>query len=129
MQGDWIANPIYDPKRAVTFLVLGSFDLDHDGEPDANGGAQVEAMISDWGGVVTSELTAITDFIVLGGPPRRPTPPRDQSPENLARFNAIQQVYEAYVSAVKEAKALSVPVLRQQVFLNFLGFSDRQASR
>lgn len=129
MQGDLIANPIYDPRRAVTFLVLGGFDLDHDGELDADGGAQIEAMIADWGGAVTSELTAMTDFVVLGGPPRRPVPPRDQTPENVSRFNASQQVYDAYVAAVNEAKALSVPVLRQQVFLNFLGFSGRRASQ
>jgi len=129
MQGDLIANPIYDSKRSVTFLVLGSFDLDHDGEADATGGAQIEAMIDEWGGSVASKLDAVTDFVVLGRAPERPIEPRDRTPEAVARFNAKQQAYDAYTRVVNEAKALSVPVLRQEVFLNFLGFGSRRASR
>ena len=72
LEGDLVANPVYDPNRPLTFVVNGEFDLDRDGIVDRNGAATLESLIRDWGGRVSSEVTPLTDFVVLGTPPRRP---------------------------------------------------------
>ena len=129
LEGDLIANPIYDPERSVNFLVLGEFDLDRDGLLDRDGGAFIESMVADWGGTIQSELTALTDFVVVGAAPRRPRTPRDDSPDATARFAARSKVYDQYMDTVSLAKSLGVPILNQQTFLNFLGYTGRLAQR
>lgn len=123
MEGDLIANPIYDPNRQVTFVVLGDFDLDHDAVMDRDGAAVIDAMIARWGGAVTSELTALTDFVVLGAAPPRPRAARNESAEEAARVSARQRDYDRYMKTVSLSRSLAIPVLNQQVFLNFLGYS------
>jgi len=125
LEGDLIANPIYDRDRAVSFVVVGEFDLNHDGAIDMNGAATIEAMITDWGGTLSSELTALTDFIVLGGAPRRPRSTAEGSSEQARRAAAQKQVYDRYTETIEAADTLAVPVLTQEVFLNFLGYSRR----
>ena len=123
LPGDLIANPVYDRDREVSFLVLGAFDLDHDGNIDPRGAADIEAMISNWGGRIVTDLNASLDYLVLGTAPRTPRQPRDQSPESLARYNATKQAYDSYRTKVRDAKTLTVPILRQEVFLSFLGYA------
>lgn len=124
LEGDLIANPIYDPTQAQRFLIIGGFDLDGNGTPDPGGDAVVESLVSEWGGVVTDKLSAVVDFVVLGSEPEAPrsTERRDLSPEQLERNRLRQATWDRYVSVVESAKALSVPVLSQDVFLNFLGY-------
>lgn len=124
-QGDLIANPIYDRSRTVDFVIAGTFDLDRDGVSDPNGASIIEAMVLDWGGTVTKEINARTDFIVLGASPRRPRATAKTNPEQAGRIQAIQDAYDHYNLAVSTANTLSVPILTQEVFLNFLGFRTR----
>lgn len=125
LEGDLIANPIYDPDRPPRFLVLGDFDLDHDGSVDLGGTATIESMIEEWGGEVVTDLTALTDFVVIGRAPRRPRRAADASSEQAQRFSAMQQLHDRYVSTIAGAKSLAVPIMTQEVFLNFLGYSGR----
>ncbi len=131
LEGDLVANPIYDPSRPQAFRVVGEFDLNRDGLADPGGPSVVEALITEWGGSVAGELNAMTDFVVLGAPPRRPrdTARRDLSPEQLRRVEADRVAWQGYVDTVETAKALSVPVLSQDVFLNFLGYRGRYTRR
>ncbi len=125
LEGDLVANPIFDRDRRLTFLAIGGFDLNRDGRADPDGLSTVKAMISQWGGVVTEELNATTDFVVLGGPPRRPRPLAEVPAERRERHQAIQAAWDRYTDLVDTAKRLSIPVMPQDVFLNFLGFSLR----
>jgi hypothetical protein len=125
LEGDLVANPIYEPNRAVGFLVVGVFDLNHDGVPDADGVATIESLVTEWGGTISAELTALTDFVVLGGAPRRPRPLSDGSPEQTDQHDMMQQVYDRYVETIEAARTLAVPILNQEVFLNFLGYTRR----
>jgi len=129
LEGDLIANPIYDPDRPVTFVVAGKFDLDHDGTTDPDGAATIESMITHWGGTVSGELTALTDFMVLGQAPRRPRHVAEGSSQQAQRAQAMQQAVDRYEETVAAARTLAVPVLTQEVFLNFLGYTGRYASR
>ena len=129
LEGDLIANPIYDPRRPLTFLAIGEFDLDRDGEYDPDGQATVEALITDWGGVVTSELTALTDFVVVGAAPARPRTGREVSPSPGESRGTAQPAWDRYMTTLTSARSLSVPVMSQEVFLNFLGYRGRMARR
>lgn len=121
LEGDLIANPIYDPAQPPTFLVLGEFDLDRDGILDRNGSAAVEALISNWGGKVASELTPLTDFVVLGAPPRKPREGRDGG--LVSTTAGSQSEWDRYNTLAESARSMSVPILTQNVFLNFLGYT------
>ncbi|MBI4716790.1 MAG: hypothetical protein HY763_03220 [Planctomycetes bacterium] len=129
MEGDLIANPVYDPKRALTFMVAGEFDLDRDGQLDADGKASVESIVTTWGGATTEELSALTDFLVLGAPPRRPRPAAETTGEQAERQQAAQARWDAYQQLLESAKNLAVPVLSQESFLAFLGRQDERVSR
>ncbi len=123
LPGDLIGNPVYDRNRPLSFLVVGVFDLNHDGAADSDGVAAIESMITDWGGTLSSELTALTDFVVLGGAPRRPRRERETSSEQSARYQAMKRAFDRYTETLATAKSLSVPILPQEVFLHFLGYA------
>lgn len=123
VDGDLIANPVYDRDRPLSFLVVGRFDLNHDGMADREGAGAIEAMISEWGGTLSPDLTALTDFVVLGGSPPRPRSDTEATPEQAERLRAISREYDQYVETAESAKSLSVPIMTQEVFLSFLGYS------
>lgn len=125
MEGDLIANPVYDPSRPVRFVIVGDFDLDHDGRPDLGGVGAIQSMVRQWGGTISEELTALTDFVVIGGAPRRPRAKAEASSDEAARIAALQRRYDRYNEVVTLARTLAVPILTQQVFLNFLGYAYR----
>jgi len=126
---DLIANPVYDPARPLSFVVLGEFDLNRDGLPDRDGAATLESLITNWGGKVSAELTPFTDFVVIGAAPRRPKLVAD--PADSAQTTAMeprQKAWTLYNELLESAKTLSIPILTQDVFLNFLGYSGRSVT-
>lgn len=129
LPNDLIANPIYDRDRQLTFVVLGEFDLNHDGVLDPGGAAFVGSMIINWGGLLSDELTALTDFAIVGRAPRRPRSNADTSPERAERARTMQEAFDRYNTVLASAQSLSVPILTQEVFLNFLGYSARYGRR
>ncbi|MGB0715636.1 MAG: hypothetical protein ACPGXK_07155 [Phycisphaerae bacterium] len=126
-EGDTIANPIYDPARAPKFLVRGDFDINRDGQIDKDGQALVKALVTEWGGEIVDELTATTDFVVLGREPRKPRADsgRSLTPEQSEAQARMQENWEAYRRTVSTASSLSVPMLTQDLFMNYLGFRGR----
>lgn len=129
MSGDLVANPIFDAERTLTFLTIGRFDLDHNGEFDSKGQAVVESMVNNWGGRTTDELTAMTDFLIVGSPPRKPRPARDASPEQEQRAARQKRAWDQYHNTLSSARNLSVPAMSQDVFMNFLGYGSKYARR
>ncbi len=125
LEGDLIANPIYDPDRPLSFVVAGDFDLDHDGRIDPGGTLVVESLVKNWGGTVTPDLTPLTDFVVLGVKPRSSSSSRDTSGANRDGSSPSSRFEQISL----QARTLAIPVLPQDVFLNFLGFTDRYARR
>lgn len=131
LEGDLIANPVFDPNRPLNFVVLGEFDLNHDGLPDRDGAATLESLIADWGGTLSTELTPLTDFVVLGAAPRRPKAvgegAEQSSPSGARQVN--EQFWLLYHERLDTAKTMAVPILTQDVFLNFLGYGGRNILR
>jgi len=124
MTGDLVANPVYDAHRPQSFLVVGEFDLNRDGNPDAGGAAVIESLVKDWGGTLTAELSANTDFVVVGAAPKAPRAPsgREPSKAEAERMTAQQGAVDRYLDLVSTARSLSIPILTQDLFLNFLGY-------
>lgn len=129
VEGDLIANPVYERTRPLTFMTIGDFDLDHDGQPDPDGVAAVEAMITTWGGVLTSDMSAMTDFVVLGMAPRRPRATGEATGELAERQLQIQKRWESYNQRLADAQSLAVPILPQETFLDFLGYRSASGTR
>jgi len=131
LEADLIANPVYDPTRPLTFVVLGEFDLNRDGLPDRDGAATLESLIANWGGKVSSELTPLTDFVVLGAAPRRPKPTGEATDQSAqaASTDPAQKAWARYNELLETASTLSVPLLTQDVFLSFLGYGGRSVMR
>lgn len=129
LEGDLIANPIYDPNVPQNVLVIGTYDLNRDSLPDRDGSAAIGAIVKKWGGRVINELTPQTDFVVVGGRPRRPKPAADVSPDQVEQNKVRKQAWDAYHQVIDMARSLSIPMMTQDVFFNFLGYSRRYAQR
>ncbi len=125
LEGDLVANLVYDKNRRYRFVVAGDFDLDFDGQIDKPGGEagqDVIRMIERWGGMVAPSVDSSVDFVVLGAPPfLPPQPSATASEETKERAAAQASVRQAFDSIRAEAKALSIPVLTRTQFLHFIG--------
>ncbi|MBN1513919.1 MAG: hypothetical protein JXB13_18020 [Phycisphaerae bacterium] len=124
LEGDLIANPIYDRSRPLIFLVLGEFDLNHDNRMDPDGAAKIKALIENWGGRTTDTVSARLDFIVVGSPPREPRVIGEATAEVVERNREITRQFEEYTRQLETANSLSIPVLTPPVFLRFLGYRE-----
>lgn len=122
---DLIANPVFDPNRPLTFVVMGEFDLDRDGILDRDGAGTLESLITTWGGQVSQEINPLTDFVVLGAAPKRPKAPAEGTAASATADPAVA-AWNQYNQVVERTRTLSVPTLTQDVFLNFLGYGSRK---
>jgi hypothetical protein len=127
IEGDMIANPVYDRSRRLKFVVIGNYDLDYDGYDDPNGAGVVESVIADMRGVIDEQLSARTDFVIVGARPLVRHLPNDASDEDRAIHQDMRSVAQQYDAQIEEAKSLSIPMLTQETFLNFLGRKRKAA--
>ncbi len=108
VEGDVVANPVYDRNRQFNFVVAGDFDLSFNGKIDDPAGEQVRKMIQAWGGALESKVDTRTDFVVLGAEPSVGV----SAEQARKQFDAVKQ----------EARSLGIPILTRTQFLNFVGF-------
>ena len=136
LQGDVIANLVYDPNMTFRFYVFGAFDLDGRGEATPTDRQRVEMMIQDWGGALASSrepggipkpINYDVDFLVLGQAPALPQEPDPDSldPEDEKRYVREKIIWETYQQLVSEARELSIPILNQNRFLTMVGYYQR----
>lgn len=121
VDGDVIANPVYDRNRNFNFVVAGDFDLDFDGSIDDAGGRQVRRMIQEWGGNLQDTVDTRTDFVVLGAPPVSPFG-SSVSDDGTDSGSKQAEARKAFDAAKQEARSLGIPVLTRTQFLHFVGF-------
>jgi prefoldin subunit 5 len=122
IEGDIIANPVYDRNRQFNFVVAGDFDLDFNGKVEDRGGQQVARMIESWGGKVVKTVDTRTDFVVLGAPPAGPPPSTATDAATIAEHKAEHEAdLKSFEAIEAEAKALSIPILTRTQFLHFIG--------
>jgi hypothetical protein len=126
LQGDLVANLIWDTDRTNVFVIAGDFDLDNDGMLDYNGADKIKTHIEKWGGRVDDAISIDTDFIVLGKQPqvlRRPTLEElDIDPRAMEVYNASLQRLNRYNGLQAQAQTLWIPVFTYERFLYFIGY-------
>lgn len=127
IQGDLIVNLVYDKTQKYNFVVYGEFDLDGDGRSAPGDGEVIRRLITQWGGNVVNDVNVNTDFVVMGVEPKvETTPPADDAVAIAAHQRAVAAL-DKYLDVRKQAMSLNVPILNQNRFLNFVGYTSQAA--
>ena len=130
LQGDIVANLIWDSDKANVFVVAGDFDLDNDGNFDSNAIDRIKTLIEKWGGRVADAISIDTDFLLLGGQPQVPErqpslEEQELDPGAMQRYEALLQRLNHYNQLQSQAQALWIPVFRYERFLYFIGYKGQ----
>ncbi len=126
---DIIANLIWSPTKANTFVVAGDFDLNGDGVGDDEAIAKIRGLVEKWGGKVADTVTVNTDYVILGTPPVAPSKPTMQEtekyPSAMEKYERTVQQAAKYKDILSQAQALSIPILNADRFLYFVGYKTQ----
>lgn len=129
---DVIANLIWDSDKTNVFAVAGQFNLGDETNPTVSGTERIKALIERWGGKVEDKISVDTDFLVLGGESQQPKKPTFEEskvdPTAMEKYEATLKEIAQYNEVLKQAQALSVPILSTERFLYFIGYKS-QADR
>lgn len=129
LEGDVVANLIWDADRTNVFVVAGDFDIDNDGRLDADGIDKIERLVKKWGGEMTDSISVDTDFLVLGKQPtvlRKPTIEEEEiDPRAIAKYQASLQDLSRYNQLRDQAQSLWIPVFTYEKFLYFVGYNSQ----
>ncbi len=125
---DLVANLIWDTNHKNQFVIAGEFDLDRNGETDYDGVRKIEALIQKWGGTIAEQVTADTDYVILGTEPRVSAEPtldqQSQDPMAMDRYNTARQANDRYQQISRQAASLCVPIYNYDRFLSFTGYAS-----
>ncbi len=125
--GDVIANAVYDPNKTYHFTVFGNFDSNDDGFYTSAEADDVKGIITEWGGLITEEVTGDTDFIVLGARPVPPPQPRADDPiEVILRYQELAQRAAEYDRVFNLAQRTSIPILNENRLYTLTGLYARR---
>lgn len=126
IEGDIVANLVWHRDRENHFVVAGDFDLNSDGRIDDDGLDKVKALIARWGGQLEDDISARTDFVVLGEQPTVRSRPTFEEisidPLAMERYERSVERRENYEQIKRRAEVLSVPVFNTERFLHFIGY-------
>jgi len=130
LEGDIVANLIWDSDKTNVFVIAGDFDLDNDGNIDRNAIGRITALIEKWGGRVADTISIDTDFLLLGGQPQVPQQQptfeeRELDPGAMQRYEALLERLNHYNHLQSQAQALWIPVFRYERFLYFIGYKGQ----
>jgi len=129
LQGDNIANLIWDSDRRNQFVITGQFDLDLNGGIEIDAAERIRALIEKWGGQVADMISVDTDFLILGQAPQvlqRPTLEQTEvDPGAMLRYNTSVQALNRYNGLKSQAQGLWIPVLTYEKFLYFIGYKGQ----
>jgi len=127
IRGDAIANAVYDRNKVYSFAVFGNFDTDGDGIATREEAQNIRALITEWNGVVTDDITGDTDFLVLGTKPPLPPQPKPNDPvELIQRYLLLRQTAQKYDQLFEAAQATGIPVLNQNRLYTLTGADARR---
>lgn len=127
--GDSVANLIWDAGRENQFVVAGEFDLDRDGKIDYDGIRKIETLVQKWGALVAQDVSADTDYVILGTEPVVPAEPtldeQASDPMSMQRYNTARQMNDRYQQIRQRAESLWVPIFNYDRFLSFTGYATQ----
>lgn len=71
LPGDGVNNIILSRNQArkTRICIVGQFDIDFDGLPDARGSEKIAALAKRYGAEIVARVDASTDYVVVGLPP------------------------------------------------------------
>lgn len=122
INGDVIANAVFDPNKVYKFVVFGNFDPRGTGQPSPGGRTDIAAMITAWGGEVVEEIEGDVDFLVLGSRPVLPPRPGvDQPIEVVQEYVRLERSVNRYNELLRSATAMGLPVLNENRFYTLTG--------
>lgn len=122
VEGDVIANAVYDPSKIYHFVVYGNFDIDGDRTARPEEQTAIKGIITQWGGVVDEDLTGRTDFLVLGERPiLPPQPPVDAPAAIITEYIRKSRVADEYDRLFDAAVRASIPILNQNRLYTLTG--------
>jgi hypothetical protein len=129
LQGDIVANLIWDSNKANVFVIAGDFDLDYDGQIDNDGVDKIKTLIEKWGGKVGNAISVDTNFLILGKQPqvlKKPTLEElEVDPRASERYDASLQLLNRYTELRSQAQALWIPVFTYEKFLYLIGYKGQ----
>lgn len=129
LTGDIIANLIWDAGKENQFVVTGEFDLSGDGRADYDAIRRIGDLIRKWGGAVADEVTAGTDYVILGEEPNVPPEPTLEQlaidPMARDKYDTARRMNEQYNQIRQRAESLWVPIFNYDRFLHFTGYASR----
>jgi hypothetical protein len=130
VEGDLIANIVYDRNTKYNFVVYGDFDMDRNNVATPQEAEIIKRLITQWGGKLADTVNVDTDFVVLGKEPVLPTFTKEelQDPFNAKKLADAQAALDAYQNVRVTAQNLHIPILNQNRFLYLIGYYD-QAKR
>jgi len=123
-----VANLIWDKRKDNTFVIAGDFDLNEDGEPEYDAARRIGELVKRWGGTIALDVSAKTDFVILGTEPVVPPQPTLEQlavdPTATEKFNAASQRLRQYQEIQRRAQALWIPIFNYDRFLHFTGYAS-----
>jgi hypothetical protein len=126
---DLVANLIWDSNKVNRFVIAGEFDIDDNGTVDYDAAGKIEALIRKWGGTVAQDVSARTDYVILGDEPKVPKEPtleqQTADPTLMDKYNAARQRLERYDQIRQQAQALWIPIFSYERFLYFTGYASQ----
>jgi hypothetical protein len=126
IEGDTIANLVWDSDKVNVFVIAGEFDIDGDGNIDSQGVEKVKELIANWGGRVDDGVSINTDYLILGEAPKVPPKPTFEEteiyPMIMERYEEELEKSFSYRKLQNRAMTLSVPIFNTEKFLYLIGY-------
>lgn len=129
LEGDIVANLIWDSDKTNVFVIAGEFDINNDGRIDADAAEKIKALIEKWGGKVADTISIDTNYLILGNQPRvlkKPTPDDlEIDPSAMEKYEASLERLNQYKDVQSRAQALWIPIFSYERFLYFIGYKNQ----
>ncbi len=131
IEGDVVANLIWDRDKINSFVVAGNFDVDGNGNIELDGVERIKQLILKSGGKIADTVSIDTDYLVLGRPPQIPPKPTFEQLENypmaMQRYKDSVKELTHYKEMVSLSRSLMVPVFNYERFLYFIGYKSQSS--
>ncbi len=127
LEGDIIANLVWDSEKVNVFVAIGDFDFDNDGYIDSNANQRIGNLVKKWGGRLDDNISIDTDFLIVGQQPKV-LPVDEENDLNLIveqnNEDALDRL-RLYNDTLDRAESLWIPVFNYDKFLYFIGYTGK----